>query len=187
MTQKKNPKHIKNKVGKTEHHSSCQLPSGEQAHQLSRRNFMKLGLGALSALAVLEAGGVSMLFLQSRSKEGEFGGLVTAGDVESFASGSVTEFPESRFFLIRAQEGGFLAVHNRCPHLGCTVIWIPEEQKFLCPCHASHFDATGDYEAPPVPRPLDTFKVLVENGRVKVDTSRVYQRKHFSPDQLTFA
>ena len=68
----------------------------------------------------------------------------------------------------------------------CTVVWLPEENKFLCPCHAAHFDFHGDFDAPPVPRPLDTFAVSIEDGVVKVDTARPYQRERYSPDQLTF-
>ena len=56
---------------------------------------------------------------------GEFGEVITAGEVESFPTNSVTEFPAVHLYVIRAQDGGFLAVHSRCPHLGCTVTWVP--------------------------------------------------------------
>ncbi len=90
------------------------------SEQLTRRNFLRLGLGALSSLAILEVGGASLLFMQPRSLDGEFGGLVAAGTVDSFPLASVTEFPDGRFFLIRDIDGGFLAVYNRCtPWLHC--------------------------------------------------------------------
>ena len=53
------------------------------ASQLSRRNFLKMGVGTLIALALLEVGGASLLFMQPRSLEGEFGGLVKAGPVDT--------------------------------------------------------------------------------------------------------
>ena len=164
---------------------SCKLPGGEQA--VTRRDFLGLGLNVLGALALLELGGAGLFYLQSRSQEGQFGGVVTAGAVDDFAPGSVTEFAEGRFFLIRGAEGGFLAVHSRCPHLGCTVTWVAEAQQFLCPCHASYFDAYGNFEGPPVPRPLDTFAVIIADGKVKVDTAALRQREHFAPEQLAFA
>jgi len=163
----------------------CQMPG--DSRELSRRNFLKLGIGILGVIAAMEAGAAGLLFLQSRSQEEEFGGVVTVGSADSFPLGSVVEFPENRFFLIRSHDGGFLAVHNRCPHLGCTVYWESEQNHFVCPCHASSFDFYGDFESPPVPRPLDTFPVQIEETMVKVDTSRLQQREHFIPEQLVYA
>ncbi len=151
---------------------------------LSRKNFLKMGLGALTGLAVLEMGGASLLFLRPRSLEGEFGGTVTAGAVSSFPAGSVTEFPEGRFFLIRAANGGFLAVYSRCPHLGCTVNWEAYNNRFYCPCHASSFDQYGNFESAPVPRPLDIFLVRIDNETVLVDTSQLQRRAGFGPEKL---
>lgn len=153
---------------------------------LTRRDFLKAGIGALGILAALEVGGASLLFLQSKSVKGSYGKIITAGPVENFPQGSVTEFADARFFLVRSQEGGFLALHNRCPHLGCSVIWDSDENQFLCPCHASKFDIHGDYEAPPVPRPLDIFAVQIEEGVVKVDTSTLQKRLRVSLEQLVY-
>ncbi|MCP4543969.1 MAG: Rieske (2Fe-2S) protein [Chloroflexi bacterium] len=164
----------------------CQMPEGSQ--ELSRRNFLKLGIGVLGVIATLEAGAAGVLFLQSRGQEEGFGGLITAGSIDDFPLGSVIEFPEHRFFLIRSHDGGFLAVHNRCTHLGCTVFWDPEQNHFVCPCHASSFDFYGDFESPPVPRPLDTLSIQIkEDMVVQVDTSRLQQRENFMPEQLVYA
>ncbi|MBP6472344.1 MAG: Rieske (2Fe-2S) protein [Chloroflexi bacterium] len=155
--------------------------------QLSRRNFLKLGLGALGAAALVELGGVGFLYLQPRETADAFGKIIQAGPVESFPAGSVTEFRNGRFFLVRGQSGGFLAIYRRCPHLGCNVNWLPEENHFHCPCHAARFDEFGDLESPPVPRPLDTFPVVIKEGQVIVDTSQRQQREQFAPDQLAYA
>ena len=155
--------------------------------QLSRRDFLKMGVSALSLVALLEVGGASLLFMKPRNNEGEFGGLVTAGTVDSFPPGSVTEFPDGRFYLVRAADGGFLAVYRRCTHLGCTVNWEAEQNRFFCPCHASTFDAHGEVENPPAPRALDTFPVQIEASQVLVDTSRTQSRDGFAPEQLAYA
>ncbi len=154
---------------------------------LTRRDFLKLGLGTLSGLALLEMGGASLLFMQPRSLEGQFGGAVMAGPVDSFPVGSVTEFPDGRFYLIRADNGGFLAVYTRCTHLGCTVNWQPAQNQFFCPCHASSFDAHGDVENPPAPRALDTFLVQIHDSQVFIDTTRITRRDRYTPDQLAYA
>lgn len=161
---------------------ACHIPP--EVVDASRRNFLKLGMGALGVLAALEAGGVSLLYLRSHSLSGVFGAIVTAGHIEDFPLGSVTEFPDARFFLVRTPEDGFLAVHSRCPHLGCTVMWVPEKNQFLCPCHASKFDIYGDHGNPPVSRALDVFAVSFKDGCVQVDTTQPSQRNTYSPDQL---
>ena len=32
---------------------------------------------------------------------------------------------------------------RRCPHMGCKLIWNPEEHTWECPCHGSRFDSQG--------------------------------------------
>jgi cytochrome b6-f complex iron-sulfur subunit len=164
-----------------------QTTSTKDTTNLTRRNFLKMGISALTTLSLLEIGGVSLMFMQPRSLEGAFGGQVTAGPVDSFVIGSVTEFPDGRFFLIRAHDGGFLAVYRRCTHLGCSVNWEPDQNRFFCPCHASSFDINGDVENPPAPRALDTFPVQITDGQVVVDTSQIQTRDAFTPEQLAYA
>jgi len=166
-------------------HAHTQTPSA--GPKMSRRNFLKLGAAALGALAVMEITAAGLVFLQPRSLEGEFGGIVTAGPVDSFPAGSITEFPAGRFFLIRAEDGGFLAVYRRCTHLGCSVSWEPGQNQFVCPCHGSHFDDVGNVVNPPAPRALDTFNILIEDGVVKVDTSKPRTRDEFETSQLVYA
>ena len=169
-----------------EHLPGDQREEKADQERLTRRDFVTLLLTALGVTAALEIGGASLLFLRSRSLEGKFGDVITAGDVENFPNNSVTEFEEANFFLVRADDGGFLAVYRRCPHLGCTVQWQPEEERFLCPCHASNFDQFGNFLSQPVPRALDRFEIQVKDSLVLVDTTKMIQREVFSPDQLVY-
>jgi cytochrome b6-f complex iron-sulfur subunit len=159
---------------------------GTSSDNLTRRNFLKIGLGALSLIATLEVGGVTFQFLRSRSLEGEFGGAITAGEEADFTPGTVTEFPDGNFYLVRAEDGGFLAIYARCPHLGCSVNWVEEKERFYCPCHASSFDFYGNFENQPVPRALDTFSVRFDGTQVVVDTAKIQQRDVFSAEQLAY-
>jgi cytochrome b6-f complex iron-sulfur subunit len=154
----------------------------------TRRSFLSRILRALGGLAVLEAGWIAASFVGSRRRRastGEGAGVQVAGPVERFEPGSVTAFREGHFYLARLGDGGFLALHRKCTHLGCTVPWIPDEQRFACPCHASAFDIRGDVLNAPAPRPLDLFPVRIENGIVKVDTTEPIRRATFESHHVT--
>jgi cytochrome b6-f complex iron-sulfur subunit len=78
-----------------------------------------------------------------------------------------------------------LALSRICTHLGCSVPWDEEKKKFVCPCHGSTFNMTGEVLTAPAPRPLDTYPVRIENGIVKVDISEPQKRQRFDPSQVT--
>lgn len=131
-------------------------------------------------------GGVAFFLWPRKAppREGAFGGTITAGPVESFAPGQVAAFAKGQFYLVRLEDGGFLALSRRCTHLGCTVPWDEKARRFLCPCHASAFDARGAVLSAPAPRPLDLYAVKIENGVVRVDTSTPIARDRFDPAQV---
>ncbi len=139
---------------------------------------------ALGAVAAGQAGVITASFLRPRRGDARAPELFVAGPVDRFEPGTVTAFPDGKFYLSRLGDGGFLALHRECTHLGCTVPWDPARQRFACPCHASTFDITGAVLGAPAPRPLDTYAVRVENGLVKVDLARRQQRQSFDPSQV---
>ncbi len=53
-----------------------------------------------------------------------------------------------------------------CPHLGCSV--NTKENAFICACHGSKWNPTGEKTAGPAPRSLDTLTYQIENGILKV-------------------
>jgi len=125
-------------------------------------------------------------FLAPRVAEGEFGAVFTVGKVEDFPAGSVTPFEAGRFFLVRLQNGGFLAMYRRCTHLGCAVPYDHGTGQFVCPCHGSAFTVEGDVLNPPAPRPLDLFVMHIENGEVLVDTGQTIERKQLDPAHVIY-
>lgn len=153
----------------------------------SRRSFFwKIWL-ALGGIFILESIWVIVDFLQPRGSRAaaDNKSVVVAGPIERFEVNSVTAFQKGKFYLARMDSGGFLAISRECTHLGCTVPWVDEEKRFVCPCHASAFDITGDVVSPPAPRALDLYAVRIENGIVKVDTSRAITRGSFDVTQVT--
>ena len=152
----------------------------------TRRGFLgKLWLW-LGGLAILEGVWITTAILRPRKQvtTGDHDTIVVAGPVERFEAGSVTAFPSGKFYLARIEDGGFLALSRRCTHLGCTVPWVGEEGRFVCPCHASSFDIRGEVLSPPAPRALDLHPVRIENGVVKVDTGTTLTRNGFEPSQV---
>lgn len=151
----------------------------------TRRGFLGRLWLWLGGLAVLEGVWIATGLLRPREKTAtvDRDEIVVAGPVENFDPGSVTAFPVGRFYLSRLDDGGFLALSRKCTHLGCTVPWVGEEDRFICPCHASSFDIRGEVLSPPAPRPLDLYPVRIENGVVKIDTATTVTRGTFAPSQ----
>jgi cytochrome b6-f complex iron-sulfur subunit len=154
----------------------------------SRRTFLWKAWVGLAMVAVLEFVWIVVDFLRPRPPEtANADAVVVAGPIERFAPATVTAFPAGRFYLVRLEDGGFLAVSRECTHLGCTVPWSDGDQRFVCPCHGSAFDLRGDVVNPPAPRALDLLEVRIENRVVKVNTTNVSRRRRFDPRQVTRA
>lgn len=172
------PKKIKDKPHEADHITELDSP---------RRSFLKKLWIGLGILALAEFVGIFFAFLKPRKppvKEGDFGGFIEAGPVESFEPGSVTAFIRGQFYLSRLKDGGFLAISRKCTHLGCTLPWNSEKKQFICPCHASTFDITGDVISAPAPRALDLYEAYIENGIVKVNTGKRIKRSGFDVSQV---
>ncbi len=154
-----------------------------------RRRFQEVAWLGLAAVALVEYLGVVVDFLRPRRQRtpGDGDAVVVAGPVERFEPNSVSAFPEGKFYLVRLEDGGFLALSRVCTHLGCTVPWNTEEQRFACPCHSSTYDMRGDVLSPPAPRPLDLYPVRIENQIVKVVTGTTIRRNSFESAQVTRA
>ncbi len=153
----------------------------------TRRSFFARFWVLLGLAAVAEGVWVALSFLRPRTAavDDGVGNVVIAGPVDRFEFGSVTAFQQGRFYLVRLEDGGFLALSRTCTHLGCTVPWDVEQARFVCPCHASAFDITGEVLDPPAPRPLDLYEVRIENQIVKVNTQNTTTRSSFRASQVT--
>jgi cytochrome b6-f complex iron-sulfur subunit len=150
---------------------------------ISRRRFLLWGW-AVSILVLLgQSLGIVLSFIRPRAKAGTFGGKITVGKAEEFPVGSVTYVKDGRFYISHL-ERGFLAVYRKCPHLGCIVPWVEEDQLFNCPCHGALFNKRGEVLAGPSPRPLDLFLLEIVEEEIVVDTSAPMRRERFEESQL---
>jgi Rieske Fe-S protein len=62
----------------------------------------------------------------------------------------------------------YIAISNRCMHLGCPVRYVAASERFICPCHGGVYEFDGAVSGGPPVRPLDRFETRVVGGRVKV-------------------
>jgi cytochrome b6-f complex iron-sulfur subunit len=155
--------------------------------RIGRRRFLNGLWLILGGVALIEMVWVAISFLRPRKPAAKSDArVVTAGPVSDFEAGTVTAFQRGKFYLVRRADGGFLAISRKCTHLGCTVPWVEEEKKFICPCHASSFDVNGVVVNAPAPRALDLFPVSIENNVVIVNTGKIIRRSTFLPEQAVF-
>jgi cytochrome b6-f complex iron-sulfur subunit len=156
---------------------------------VSRRKLLRW-VGWTGILLVLGQLLVSFLPFFWPRKVGAFGGRVLAGNVSDYEVGDVKKITEGKFFISRVPEG-FLALWQRCPHLGCSVPWdangpsldsIKPQGRFNCPCHGSQYDRYGQIIQGPAPRPMDLFPITIENGRIYVQTGPQVARQRAVAD-----
>ncbi len=156
---------------------------------VSRRSFLSILWTALGLAALAEFLWMAFSFLRPArpgSAENQANTVIHAGAVASFAPGTVTAFQSGEFYVVRLDDGGLLALSCKCTHLGCTVPWVEKEKRFLCPCHASAYDITGNVINSPATRSLDIFPVVIENNVVRVDTGKRIKRGSFDPKQVVY-
>ncbi len=77
-------------------------------------------------------------------------------------------------WIVKDKDGSlWIALYQRCVHLGCTVPYRDECDSFKCPCHGSHYNVDGEYLDGPAPRSLDRFQLSLNGDDVVVDTSKL--------------
>lgn len=157
-------------------------------NKVSRRDFLNIVWGAAGVIAVTELGLTGLRFLSPRTVEGQFGGLFNLGSPDQYPPGSVTPVEAGRFYLVRLEDGGLLAIYRRCTHLGCAVPYDQAAGQFVCPCHGSAFTADGEVLNAPAPRPLDLFTLSInQDGEIIVDTGNAIERDHPDPAVVVYA
>jgi cytochrome b6-f complex iron-sulfur subunit len=149
-------------------------PSAPEKAPINRREFLNFAWLASLGFLTLNVAGITYLFSMPRFKEGEFGGMFTVGKVSELpAPGSPpVNFPKVKLWLSNT-EAGLLGIFKVCTHLGCLYNWVDQEDKFVCPCHGSQFQASGQYIQGPAPRSLDRFAIQAvdADGNVIAESS----------------
>jgi cytochrome b6-f complex iron-sulfur subunit len=67
----------------------------------------------------------------------------------------------------------WVALYQKCVHLGCKVPFRDDCHSFKCPCHGSHYNVDGEYLDGPAPRSLDRFDITFEGSNLVVNTGKI--------------
>jgi cytochrome b6-f complex iron-sulfur subunit len=173
------------------------VPVGEDELGVTRRRFLNRGILTALALGVGAFGSASVAFIWPHGGGG-FGGKTNIGpvsDVQKAIAGKqpyynaaaktyMQPYPKSALAkaarvyapaVLAGMKLGFVALYQKCPHLGCRVPWCFTSQWFECPCHGSKYNRVGEKKGGPAPRGMDRFAFTVSGGNIVVDTSTVIQ------------
>jgi cytochrome b6-f complex iron-sulfur subunit len=168
---------------------------------ISRRQFFNRSILAGTGLGLGAFGVASLAFLWP-SASGGFGGKVVVGSesdakaafdnkIPYYNAGAKTyivpypkgDIPKAKKVpaytgangpsIIPGMEAGYVALYQRCVHLGCRVPWCQSSQWFECPCHGSKYNRVGEKRGGPAPHGLDRFVLTVSGGNITVDTGTI--------------
>ncbi len=94
-----------------------------------------------------------------------------AKDTAFLLKGTTLEDQLSAETIVKDSDGSrWIALYQRCVHLGCTVPFRDDCVSFKCPCHGSHYHVDGEYLDGPAPRSLDRFALSFNGEDVVIDT-----------------
>ena len=171
-------------------------PVDEEELGVSRRQFLNRGLIGVVGFSTAGFGAACLAFLWPTGSSG-FGGKISAGktsDIITYVTSHAAPFyiPEARAYVQQypaadlaaakkvysavtysGMQSGFVALYQRCVHLGCRVPWCQTSQWFECPCHGSKYNRIGEKKAGPAPRGLDRFAITVSGGQLTINTGDI--------------
>ena len=152
---------------------------GEQAAGRDRRSFLgvlvALGTALVSALLAVPLIRFALFPLLRRTtevKESEVGPL---GDFSSLTEpvtrtiqieqvdGWRKVVTEKAVYVTKNAQGQLEVLSSICPHLGCTVPWVPARNEFVCPCHGGTFRPDGARVSGPSLRGMDTLETRIQD------------------------
>jgi succinate dehydrogenase / fumarate reductase iron-sulfur subunit len=135
------------------------------------------GAGTVAALGIVGAGAIVGPALPKPVKQWvpvaaldsiPIGGVTTVLVRFARRSGLYTE-QVSTPVLVSRTANGIVCFDSSCPHLGCTVRWDAQSERFRCACHGGNFDRDGSVLAGPPPRPLGRYPFQVQSGQLLVE------------------
>jgi cytochrome b6-f complex iron-sulfur subunit len=175
-------------------------PIDLEALGVTRRQFLNRAIFAVFGLSLAGFGIECVAFLWPTLQSGGFGSVINVGKVTDINATIATKqpfySPQARTYInpypaagvpvavksgayadpiIAGMKQGYVALYQKCVHLGCRVPWCLSSQWFECPCHGSQYNRVGEKKGGPAPRGLDRFALAVNSdGTISVNTQTVF-------------
>lgn len=165
---------------------------------VNRRQFLNRAVLGVSGFG-LSAFGVAIIGYLWPSSSGGFGSKIRVGNFDDIQQkindgSGFAYYPEGRMWItnypgsaidkardtysapeLAGMEVGFVALYQKCVHLGCRVPQCVTSQWFECPCHGSQYNQVGEKKGGPAPRGLDRFATEVSGRVLTVNTGTIIQ------------
>ncbi|HEB62187.1 MAG TPA: ubiquinol-cytochrome c reductase iron-sulfur subunit [Bacteroidetes bacterium] len=93
---------------------------------------------------------------------------ISLDDLSIGESKEMTDLRGKNFLLIRTGKNKVKALSTTCTHLGCTVYWQQDKNRFYCPCHQGVFNPDGEVVSGPPPRKLDSYSTEIIGNNVYI-------------------
>jgi cytochrome b6-f complex iron-sulfur subunit len=170
-------------------------PVDEEQLGVTRRQFFNRSILAGSGIGLGAFGVASLAFLwpsggaasQVKVNVGSEADAKTAFDSKipfynASAKTYIVAYPKSDLpkakkvynpLILSGMAEGYVALYQKCVHLGCRVPWCESSQWFECPCHGSKYNRVGEKQGGPAPRGLDRFPLEISGGNIIVDTGNL--------------
>jgi len=175
-------------------------PIDMEALGVTRRQFLNRAILGVFGLSVAAFGTAVVGFLWPTLQAGGFGSVINIGKVSDINATIATKqpfySPQARAYInpyptlavakakqsgayadpiLAGMQLGYVALYQKCVHLGCRVPWCLSSQWFECPCHGSQYNRVGEKKGGPAPRGLDRFAFSISSdGSMSVNTETVF-------------
>ena len=145
--------------------------------ELTRRNFLSVAIAGIGGVITAILGIPAVAYLVGPALKQQTEDWIQLGSVKKVETGAPTLFKvtlehqtgwvtsqeEVSAYVLTEDGQNYVALSNICPHLGCRVRWIPDQDKFICPCHNGVFNKDGTVVSGPPPRPMDRFPTKLDD------------------------
>jgi len=143
--------------------------------QTNRKEFLKTA----GSFTLFSAMGLNFISCNTTSSsDDEEGEIIQNGNVISFDITTTFQELRNEGGMVLSTSGGFLAVNvdgetirafsNVCTHASCTTDWSLPGDQFICTCHNSIFNLSGERISGPAARDLPEFGVSRSENMVTI-------------------
>lgn len=140
----------------------------DQPREVSRRSFLIYVLGLSGALGAAGLAAPIVRYAFPSVLPSATSRVLVASKSELTPLGKVVDFEyqDVPSTLLELSDDSYVGLSRVCTHPGCVIKWQPDDDQFICPCHAGVFSPTGRVLAGPPPSPLPELELTMEGDDI---------------------